>query len=156
MAMDSTGLLDSIRRLFAPNRGEDADRTNFAVTKPAEQWREMLTPDQYRVLREHGTERPGSSPMLKEGRVGTYCCAGCGEPVYASHDKFDSGTGWPSFSAPVGDHVATSTDRGMIMSRTEVHCAKCGGHLGHRFADGPLPTGMRHCINGCALTFEPD
>ena len=156
MTTDSSKLIDSIRRLFAPDDGDDRDATDFEIAKPAGEWREQLNPDQYRVLRDHGTERPGSSPLLKEHRSGTYRCAGCGEAVYASDAKFDSGTGWPSFTAPVGDHVETTTDRSMLMTRTEVHCARCGGHLGHRFADGPAPTGMRHCINGCALAFDPD
>ena len=152
MTSDAGSILEKVRKLFAPV----SDTREFAVTKPPEAWRETLTPEQHRVLREHGTERPGTSPLLAEKRSGTYRCAGCGTAVYTADTKFDIGTGWPSFTAPVGDNVGTATDRGLLMSRTEVHCANCGGHLGHRFADGPAPTGMRHCINGCALTFDPD
>ena len=155
MTINSAKLMQSVRRLFAPD-GENGDATHFEITRPAEEWRSMLTLSQYRVLREHGTERPGSSPLLKEGRSGTYSCAGCGEKVYGSDAKFDSGTGWPSFTAPIDGNVETSTDRTMLMARIEVHCAKCGGHLGHRFADGPDPRGMRHCINGAALNFQAD
>ena len=125
------------------------------VTKPEAEWRQVLTPDQYRVLREHGTERAGSSPLASEHRRGTFTCAGCGQPLYLSETKFDSGTGWPSFWAPVEGAVATSTDRSLFMTRTEVHCSRCGGHLGHVFPDGPRPTGLRYCMNGVALGFEP-
>jgi peptide-methionine (R)-S-oxide reductase len=107
------------------------------------------------VLREHGTERAGSSPLTSEHRRGTFTCAGCGQPLYLSETKFDSGTGWPSFWAPVEGAVATSTDRSLFMTRTEVHCSRCGGHLGHVFPDGPRPTGLRYCMNGVALGFEP-
>lgn len=154
--IDVAKLLESIRSRFAPHGGGDAATPSFEIDRPAEEWRQTLTPDQYRILREHGTERPWSSPLLGEARAGTFCCAGCGEALYASGTKFDSGTGWPSFTSPVGDNVETSTDRTMLMARTEVHCGKCGGHLGHRFADGPAPTGLRHCINGAALDFRPD
>lgn len=155
MAIIPAKLRESIRGLFA-SAGEESDSARFEITHSPETWRNKLSAAQYRVLRAHGTERPGSSPLLKEGRSGTYRCAGCGNPVYASDAKFDSGTGWPSFTAPVDDNVETTTDRSLLMVRTEVHCGKCGGHLGHRFADGPGPAGMRHCINGCALVFEPD
>ncbi len=128
----------------------------FEVTRTAEEWRRLLTPEQYRVLRQHGTERAGSSALDKEERPGTYRCAGCGLPVYASATKFDSGTGWPSFWAPIAGAVGTSEDRGWLMTRTEVHCRRCGGHLGHVFDDGPKPTGLRYCMNGAALTFVPD
>jgi peptide-methionine (R)-S-oxide reductase len=115
-----------------------------------------LTPEQHHVLREHGTERPGSSPLNHEKRAGTFRCAGCGEPLFASDTKFESGTGWPSFFAPLDQAVETTTDSSYGMSRTEVHCAKCGGHLGHVFPDGPKPTGQRYCMNGVALEFEPE
>jgi len=115
-----------------------------------------LTPEQHHVLREHGTEPRGSSPLNKEKRPGTFRCASCGEPLFASDTKYDSGTGWPSFWSPLQpDAVATTTDQSYGMTRTEVHCAKCGGHLGHVFPDGPEPTGLRYCMNGLALDFEP-
>jgi peptide-methionine (R)-S-oxide reductase len=130
--------------------------TRFEVEKTAEEWRAQLRPDQFRVLREHATERPGSSPLNHEKRGGTFRCAGCGQPLFASDTKFESGTGWPSFSAPLGDAVENEVDSSHFMVRTEVHCAKCGGHLGHVFPDGPRPTGFRYCMNGTALDFEPE
>jgi len=125
------------------------------MTTEAE-WRAKLTPEQFQVLRKHGTERPGSSPLNEEHRAGVFKCAGCGTPVYRSETKFDSGTGWPSFFAPVDGAIETSTDFKLIYPRTEVHCRVCGGHLGHVFKDGPKPTGLRYCMNGVAMTFEPD
>jgi peptide-methionine (R)-S-oxide reductase len=119
------------------------------------EWRKRLTPAQYNVLRNHGTERPGSSPLVREHRKGTFVCAGCALPLFASDTKFESGTGWPSFYQPLPDAVGTKTDRSFFMTRTEVHCARCGGHLGHVFDDGPPPTGLRYCMNGVALKFEP-
>ena len=120
-----------------------------------DEWRKRLTPEQYRVLRQHGTERAGTSPLDKEKRVGTFACAGCGLPLFASETKFNSGTGWPSFFQPLEQAVATTADRSFFMTRTEVHCARCGGHLGHVFEDGPPPTGLRYCMNGVSLKFEP-
>ncbi len=128
----------------------------FEMARTDEEWRRLLTPEQYRVLRKHGTERAGSSPLDKEVRRGTYRCAGCDLPVYASGTKFDSRTGWPSFWAPIAGAVGTSEDRGWLMTRTEIHCRRCGGHLGHVFDDGPKPTGLRYCMNGVALAFVPD
>ena len=122
--------------------------------KTDEQWRAELTPEQYEVLRQHGTEMRGTSPLNKEKRAGTFRCAGCGKPLFDSATKFESGTGWPSFWAPLTDAVETQTDRSHGMTRTEVHCADCGGHLGHLFPDGPAPTGERYCMNGVALTFD--
>lgn len=131
-----------------------AEAGEFEVTYTEAQWRQMLTPDQYAVLREEATERPYSSPLLNEKRTGDYHCAGCDLPLYASETKFDSGTGWPSFYQPIDDAVATRRDFKLVVPRTEVHCRRCGGHLGHVFSDGPPPTGLRHCINGLALTFQ--
>jgi peptide-methionine (R)-S-oxide reductase len=119
------------------------------------QWKAELSAEQYQVLREHGTEMRGSSPLNKEKRDGTFFCAGCGKPLFDAGTKFESGTGWPSFYAPLDGAVATETDRSYGMTRTEVHCADCGGHLGHVFPDGPHPTGQRYCMNGVALKFEP-
>ena len=120
------------------------------------EWKAVLTADQFHVLREHGTERPGSSPLNHEKRSGAFKCAGCGAPLFSSDSKFESGTGWPSFSQPLPGAVATTVDRSYGMTRVEVHCGACGGHLGHVFPDGPLPTGERYCMNGVALRFEPD
>jgi peptide-methionine (R)-S-oxide reductase len=129
---------------------------NTPVQKSDDEWKHELTPDQYRVLRQHGTERAGTSPLNDEHRKGTFYCAGCGEPLFDSSTKYDSGSGWPSFYAPKPGAVGTSTDSSHFMTRTEVHCAKCGGHLGHVFPDGPRPTGQRYCMNGVALDFEPE
>jgi peptide-methionine (R)-S-oxide reductase len=128
----------------------------FAVTRTDAEWRKVLTPIQYQVLRGHGTERPYTSPLDKEHRRGVFACAGCAWPLFASQQKFDSRTGWPSFWRPInGRAVGTKTDSSLFMVRTEVHCANCGGHLGHVFKDGPPPTGLRYCMNGAALTFRP-
>ena len=118
-------------------------------------WRQRLTADQYMILRHHGTERPGSSPLNKEKRKGTFTCAGCDLPLFSSDTKFESGTGWPSFYKPLAGAVETRTDRSLFMTRTEVHCSRCVGHLGHVFDDGPPPTGLRYCMNGVALKFSP-
>ena len=120
-----------------------------------EEWRAKLTPEQFHVLRKHGTERAGTSTLNSEHREGTFRCAGCGLELFTSETKFDSGTGWPSFWSPVTDAVETTTDRTLGMERTEVHCARCKGHLGHVFPDGPRPTGLRYCMNGVSLDFEP-
>ncbi len=117
------------------------------------EWRERLTPDQYAVMRQHGTERPGSCALLSEKRRGSFTCAGCGQPLFTAADKFESGTGWPSFDTPIEGSVGMTSDMSHGMVRVEVHCANCGSHLGHLFPDGPPPTGMRYCINGVALTF---
>ena len=127
----------------------------FDVKKTDEEWRTNLAPDAFHVLREHGTERAGTSPLNHEKRAGTFLCAGCGQALFASDTKFESGTGWPSFFQPLGQAVDTTTDRTFFMTRTEVHCARCGGHLGHVFEDGPRPTGLRYCMNGVAMTFTP-
>ena len=120
-----------------------------------DEWRKKLTPEQFEVLRKHGTERAGTSPLNREHREGTFRCAGCGMELFTSETKFDSGTGWPSFYAPVANAVETTVDRKYGMERTEVHCARCKGHLGHVFGDGPRPTGLRYCMNGVSLDFQP-
>jgi peptide-methionine (R)-S-oxide reductase len=127
----------------------------FEVTKTPEEWRKILTPEQYAVLREQDTERPWTSPLNKEKRKGTFACAGCGLPLFKSETKFESGTGWPSFYAPIEGNVAVEKDFSWGMLRDEVHCRRCGGHLGHVFNDGPKPTGLRYCINGVSLEFIP-
>jgi peptide-methionine (R)-S-oxide reductase len=138
------------------DRGDAAEtKTVFEVDKPDMEWRRTLTPEQYVVLRAHGTERPGSSPLNREKRKGTFVCAACDLPLFSSDTKFESGTGWPSFWQPLPDAIGTSTDRSFLMARTEVHCRRCGGHLGHVFNDGPKPTGLRYCMNGVALKFLP-
>ena len=128
----------------------------FEVELTEAEWRERLTPEQFRVLRKQGTERAGSSPLNREKRKGVFHCAGCDLPVFNSGTKFDSGTGWPSFYQPLDGAVGTEVDRSFFMTRTEVHCSRCGGHLGHAFEDGPPPTGLRYCMNGAAMTFKPE
>jgi len=127
----------------------------FEVVKTEEEWRRILTPEQFQVLRKHATERPGSCALLQEKRPGLFTCAGCGQALFKAERKFESGTGWPSFFAPIEGAIGTTTDGSHFMTRTEVHCSRCGGHLGHVFEDGPPPTGLRYCINGIALDFEP-
>jgi peptide-methionine (R)-S-oxide reductase len=126
------------------------------VVKSDDEWRRQLTPEQYAVLREHATEAPGSCALLQEHRAGTFTCAGCGNRLFVSERKFESGTGWPSFFAPLDGSIGTDVDRSHGVTRTEVHCSRCGGHLGHVFEDGPPPTGLRYCINGAALDFTPE
>ncbi len=127
----------------------------FPVTRTDAEWRSLLSPEQYDVMRSHGTEAPGSCALLHEKRAGTFSCAGCGQPLFNSKLKFESGTGWPSFNDPVAGAVETAIDRSYGTVRTEVHCANCGSHLGHVFKDGPPPTGLRYCINGVAMNFAP-
>jgi len=129
------------------------DNQTYPVTRTDSEWRKLLTSEQYDVLRGHGTERAGSCALNTEKRPGTFACAGCGQPLFETKMKFESGTGWPSFTTPVEGSVATTVDRSYGMVRTEVHCARCGSHLGHVFPDGPKPTGLRYCINGVATNF---
>lgn len=127
----------------------------FPVSKTEAEWRAELPAEAFRVLRQHGTERPGTSPLNAEKRAGTFHCHGCDSALFRWDTKYESGTGWPSFWAPIEGAVATTTDRSLFTTRTEVHCATCGGHLGHVFPDGPAPSGERYCMNGAALQFTP-
>lgn len=133
-----------------------APNNQIEITKTESEWRENLTPEQFNVLRKHGTERAHTSPLDKQYGNGTYVCAACDLPLFLSETKFNSGTGWPSFFAPIEGGIGTTVDRSLFMSRTEVHCRRCGGHLGHVFSDGPKPTGQRYCMNGVALKFIAD
>jgi peptide-methionine (R)-S-oxide reductase len=152
------GSMAGIAALFGWRSVSESDAASgktFEVQKSDEEWRRLLTPAQFDVLRKHGTERPGTSPLNREKRAGVFHCAGCDLPLFASETKYESGTGWPSFWRPLDNAVGTSTDRSFLMTRTEVHCRRCGGHLGHVFEDGPKPTGLRYCMNGVALKFVP-
>ncbi len=144
----------SVRALRPARPAYAADET-YAVTLSDAQWRQKLTPAQYNILRDQGTEPPFTSALLNEHRSGTFTCAGCALPLFASTTKFDSGTGWPSFWQPLPHAVLTADDDSFGMARTEVHCSRCGGHLGHLFTDGPRPTGLRYCMDGLALNFTP-
>ncbi len=139
--------------MFGAEKKQDE---NFPFQLTDAEWRARLTPEQYRILRGHGTERAGSCALNYEKRAGTFSCAGCDQKLFKSGKKFESGTGWPSFDQPLEGSVGTTEDRSYGMLRVEVHCANCGGHLGHVFPDGPPPTGLRYCINGEAMTFEPE
>ena len=150
--------VSGINSARAGGNGETMTTTTgsrFEITKTPEEWRRILTPAQYHVLREHGTERAGTSPLDKNYEVGIYECAGCDLPLFSSETKFNSGTGWPSFYKPLDNAVGSTVDKSFFTTRTEVHCRRCGGHLGHVFEDGPPPTGQRYCMNGVALKFVP-
>jgi peptide-methionine (R)-S-oxide reductase len=142
-------------RWFGSDGAAAEAKTKFEIEKPDAEWRKQLTPEQFNVLRAHGTERPGSSPLNAEKRKGNFVCAGCDLPLFSSDTKYESGTGWPSFWQPLADAIGTKSDRSFFMTRTEVHCRRCGGHLGHVFNDGPKPTGLRYCMNGVAMKFVP-
>jgi peptide-methionine (R)-S-oxide reductase len=142
---------------FSPKKSASIAKTvgKFEVTKTEAQWRKILTPAQFDVLRKEGTERAGTSPLTDEHRQGKFACAGCNLPLFTSETKFESGTGWPSFYAPISNAIKTSVDKSFGATRTEAHCRRCGGHLGHVFEDGPKPTGLRYCMNGVAMKFIP-
>jgi peptide-methionine (R)-S-oxide reductase len=150
---DRRGALASAPR--SPDMRKAMDTKTYPVTRTDDEWRKLLTPEQYYIMREHGTERPGSCALLYEKRAGAFACAGCDTELFVGQTKFESGTGWPSFNDPVPGATETTEDRAYGMVRTEVHCATCGSHLGHVFPDGPPPTGLRYCINGVALKFQP-
>lgn len=153
----STVAVAAAAALFGRPSGADAadPAKTFEITKTPEEWKKLLTKEQYYVLRDHGTERAGTSPLDKVYSLGVYNCAGCDLPLFSSETKFDSRTGWPSFFKPLDNAIGTSVDKSFFMTRTEVHCRRCGGHLGHVFEDGPKPTGLRYCMNGVALKFVP-
>jgi len=151
----ATAALGVSAALAGSAAGREDPTRSFEITKSEEEWRRLLHPERFKVLRKHATERAGSSPLNQEHRRGTYHCAGCDLPLFASEAKFESGTGWPSFTAPLDNAVGTAVDRSLFTVRTEVHCRRCGGHLGHVFDDGPKPTFKRYCMNGLAMTFKP-
>jgi peptide-methionine (R)-S-oxide reductase len=153
-ALAGLGLGTMARYISSAGETMGSETKGFDERKTEADWQRTLTPDQYQVLRKHGTERAGSSPLNGEHRKGTFACAGCGQPLFSSETKFDSGTGWPSFYQPLDGAVATTEDRSLWVARTEVHCRRCGGHLGHVFEDGPAPTGLRYCLNGVSLSFN--
>ena len=156
LASGSTlALLLGTRALRGTGARAAAGAESFEVTKTDAEWRRLLAPAQYAILRRQATEPPGSSPLDRETRPGRYDCAGCANPLFSSDAKFHSGTGWPSFWRPLDGAVCTAADRSLFVERTEVHCRRCGGHLGHVFDDGPRPTGLRYCMNGAALAFHP-
>ena len=158
MLLGGTAVLAMGTTMSLFGKKADAAKTaaTFPVTHTDAEWKKMLSPDAYQVLRHEGTERPGSSPLNAEHRAGIFACAGCQQDLYKSEDKFESGTGWPSFTRPITPAAVTETvDKSFFMTRTAVSCSRCGGHLGHVFPDGPKPTGLRYCMNGVAMSFTP-
>jgi peptide-methionine (R)-S-oxide reductase len=156
MLMGAVSLIGlAVAGRFAMRSQPAAADTTYAVTHTDAEWQKLLKPDQYAVLRQAATEPAGSSPLLNEHRKGVFACAGCDLALFSSDTKFESGTGWPSFYQPLNGAVKAEVDNSFLMQRTEVHCARCGGHLGHVFDDGPQPTGLRYCMNGLALVFHP-
>jgi peptide-methionine (R)-S-oxide reductase len=152
----SAGCSEPSSRLTPIDTEPHMPTKQYPVTRTDAEWRKLLTPEQYEIMREHGTEAPGSCALNFEKRAGTFICAGCDQPLFVSKRKFESGTGWPSFNDPAPGAVETTTDESYGMVRTEVHCNRCGSHLGHVFDDGPPPTGLRYCINGVAMKFLPE
>jgi peptide-methionine (R)-S-oxide reductase len=155
MLLAGAGAAAVLAALRWSDSGDEAAAGPFEIEKPDDEWRRILTATQFNVLRRHSTEQPYSSPLNHEKRNGSFACAGCDLPLFSAATKFESYTGWPSFFRPLPDAVATSKDHAYFMERTEVHCRRCGGHLGHVFPDGPAPTGLRYCMNGVALKFMP-
>ena len=155
MAGAALGLSPALGCLRSAGENQMTTDTQFPVHKTDSEWRDTLSPERYRVLRQHATERAFTSPLNDEKRQGTFVCAGCRQLLFSSDTKYDSGTGWPSFYKPLEGAVGTTIDRSWLSVRVEVHCARCGGHLGHVFPDGPPPTGERYCMNGVAMKFEP-
>ncbi len=151
----SLALAGALTTAKVPANAVEAMEGSFEIMKTDDEWKKILSPDQFYVLRKHGTERAGTSPLDKNYAAGMYHCAACDLPVYSSEAKFDSGTGWPSFFKPLDGAIGTSVDKSFFTTRTEVHCHRCGGHLGHVFEDGPKPTGLRYCMNGVAMKFVP-
>jgi peptide-methionine (R)-S-oxide reductase len=154
-ALGAAALSPAVFTRLSAREAGDTDASAKKVVRSDEEWRRLLSEEQYEVLRKEGTERPGSSPLNAEKRAGTYVCAGCEQPLFLSDTKYESGTGWPSFFAPIEGALGTKTDYKLIWPRTEYHCSRCGGHQGHIFKDGPEPTGLRYCNNGVALKFVP-
>ena len=152
----SVALAGSVSAVRLAAAADATPEERFEIMKTEEEWKKQLTPEQYQVLRKHGTERAGTSPLNAEKRKGTFACAGCDLPLFSSETKYESGTGWPSFYQPLENAIGTSVDKSFCTTRTEVHCRRCGGHLGHVFDDGPKPTGLRYCMNGVAMKFMPD
>ena len=155
LGLSGAGVVAGTLALVTGGFSSSASATGFEVRHTDAEWKRRLGTQRYDILRQQGTERAFTSPLLKEHRKGVFACAGCALPLFSSKTKYDSGTGWPSFYRPLPNAVLTSQDNSLMMSRVEVHCRRCGGHLGHVFDDGPKPTGLRYCMNGVSLTFKP-